>query len=130
MIKKMNRNSIKRQVTLDGMMTFGKLETGLRTADFECCEDVEMEAFEGNFKVQMMRDGNVYMTELKKRIRNHAIFRDDNASLSLGQNGRYYFVFTLPEELIEELPAKLVHQASAIAQKVIAKSLWKGGKVA
>ena len=122
-----NRNSIERQVTLDGMMTFGMLETGLRTADFECCEDVEVEAYEGNFKVQMMRDGNVYMTEMKKRIRNRAIFRDDNCSLSLGQNGRYYFVFTLPEELIEELPAKLVHQASAIAQKVMTKSLRKGG---
>ena len=122
-----NRNSIERQVTLDGMMSFGMLKTGLRTADFECCEDVEVEAYEGNFKVQMMRDGNVYMTEMKKRIRNRAIFRDDNCSLSLGQNGRYYFVFTLPEELIEELPAKLVHQASAIAQKVMAKSLGKGG---
>lgn len=119
MIKKINRNSIKRQVTLDGMMTIGMLETGLRTADFECCEDVEMEAFEGNFKVQMMRDGNVYMTELKKRIRNEAIFREDNCSLSLGQNGRYYFYFSLPAELIEELPQELVRQASAIAQKVI-----------
>ena len=119
MIKKINRNSIKRQVTLDGMMTIGMLETGQRTADFECCEDVEMEAFEGNFKVQMMRDGNVYMTELKKRIRNEAIFREDNSSLSLGQNGRYYFYFSLPAELIEELPQELVRQASAIAQKVI-----------
>ena len=28
-----------RQVTLDGLMTLGKLETGLHALQFECCED-------------------------------------------------------------------------------------------
>ena len=65
--------SIERQVTLDGLLTLGLLENGLRTADFMCCEDVEMDAFSGNFKVQGMRDGNVYMQEQKKRIRNNAL---------------------------------------------------------
>jgi len=51
-------------------------------------------------------------------VRNEAIFRDDNSSLSLGKNGRYYFVFTLKEELIGDLPAQLVRQASEIAGKV------------
>ena len=90
------------------------METGLRTLDFECCEDVEAETFEGDFHVQGMRDGNVYITEneRKKRIRNRAIFRDDNASFSLGQDGRYYFYFSLPEQLIDELPHELVRQAS------------------
>ena len=115
-----------RQVTLEGMMTFGQLEDGLRTADFQCCEDVEMEAFNGLCKVQMMRDGNVYMTELPKRIRNKPLFRDDNCSLSLGQNGHYYFVFTMPEDLLHELPQQLVRQASAIAQKVIREMMIKG----
>ena len=108
-----------RQVTLEGMMIFGQSENGQHTADFQCCEDVEMEAFNGLCKVQMMRDGNVYMTELPKRVRNKPLFRDDNCSLSLGQNGHYYFVFTMPEELLNELPHKLVRQASAIAQKVV-----------
>ena len=63
-----------RQVTLEGMMTFGQLEDGLRTADFQCCEDVEMEVFNGLCKVQMMRDGNVYMTELPKRVRNKPLY--------------------------------------------------------
>ena len=116
----MKKNSkTKREVTLDGLMTFGMLENGLRTADFECCEDVEMEAFITKCKVQGMRDGNVYMTELPKRQRNKPIFRDDNASFSHGRDGKYYFYFALDEERIDVLPELLVRQASAIAQKVI-----------
>ena len=108
-----------RQVTLEGMMTFSKLENGLGTADFQCCEDVELEASVCTCKVQMMRDGNVYVTELPKRIRNKALFRDDNSSLSKGQNGKWYFYFSLDGDRINELPAELVRQASAIAQKVV-----------
>ena len=48
--------STERQVMLDGLMTLGLLENGLRTADFTCCEDVELDAFSGTFKVQGMRD--------------------------------------------------------------------------
>ena len=111
--------STERQVMLDGLLTLGLLENGLRTADFTCCEDVELDAFSGTFKVQGMRDGNVYMTQKPKRVRNKAIFRDDNASLSQGQDKRWYFYFSLDENQLEQLPEKLVHQASAIAQKVI-----------
>ena len=118
-MKKIIFNSIQREVTLDGLMTIGKSENGLRRADFECCEDVELEAFVAHFKVQCMRDGNIYMTELPKRIRNKAIFRDDNASLSHGQDGKYYFYFSIDEERVDELPQQLVRQAGAIAQKVL-----------
>lgn len=117
--------STERQVSLDGLMTIGMLENGLITADFMSCEDVEMEKFSGIFKVQVMHDGNVYMTQRPKRIRNKAIFRDDNASLSQGQDKRWYFYFSLDENQLEQLPEKLVHQASAIAQKVI-RELIKG----
>ena len=110
---------------LDGLMTLGILENGLRTADFQCCEDVELDAFSGTFKVEGMRDGNVYMTEKPKRIRNKAIFRDDNASLSQGQDKRWYFYFSLDEDQLEQLPEKLVRQASAIAQKVIRELILK-----
>lgn len=119
-MKKISKKQ-KRMVMVDGMMAFDMLENGLRTADFQATEDVQMEAFSALFKVQGMRDGNVYMTELPKRIRNKAIFREDNSALSLGQNHRYYYVFTLDEELLEELPHELVRQASVIAQKVIRK---------
>ncbi|MBR0525300.1 MAG: hypothetical protein IJJ98_01225 [Prevotella sp.] len=105
------------EMTLNGMMTFGECENGLRFADFECCEEVEMEPFVGDCKVQVMRDGNVYITERPKRIRNRALLRDDNSSLSLGQNGRFYFVFSMPAAELDKLPAQLVRQASAIAGK-------------
>ena len=116
--KKINLKLLEKQVMVDGLMVFGLMESGLRTLDFECCEDVEAEPFKGDFHVQGMRDGNVYMTEKPKRIRNKAIFRDDNASLSQGQDGKWYFYFSLDGDQLEQLPEKLVHQASAIAQKV------------
>ncbi len=117
--------STERQVMLDGLLTLGMLENGLRTADFMCCEDVEMDAFSGTFKVQGMRDGNVYMTEQPKRVRNKALFRDDNASLSQGQDKRWYFYFSLDEDQLEQLPDKLVRQANAIAQKVLRELILK-----
>ena len=108
-----------KQISLDGLMTIGMLENGLKTADFMCCEDIIMDAFSGTFKVEVKSDGNVYMTEKPKRIRNKSIFRDDNASLSQGQDKRWYFYFSLDEDQLEQLPEKLVRQAKAIAQKVI-----------
>ena len=114
-----------RQVMLDGLMALGMLENGLRTADFQCCEDVELDAFSGTFKVEGKRDGNVYMTEKPKRIRNKALFRDDNASLSQGQDKRWYFYFSLDEDQLEQLPDKLVRQAGAIAQKVLRELILK-----
>lgn len=116
---KTNNNTDLRVMTVEGTMTFGELENGLRTADFACSEFAELMPFVAQCKVQVMRDGNVYITELPRRVRNRALFRDDNASLSLGQNGRYYFVFSLPEALVSELPARLTRQSEAIAQKVI-----------
>ena len=110
---------------VDGMMSFGKLETGLRTLDFECCEDVVAEAFNGTFRVQGMRDGNVYMQQKPKKLRNKAKFRDDNCSFSIGRNHQVYFVFTMPEALMDEVPQQLVRQASAIAQKILKEILCK-----
>ena len=110
---------------LDGLLTLGLLENGLRVADFQCCEDVLLDAFSGTFKVEGKRDGNVYMTEKPKRIRNKALFRDDNASLSQGQDKRWYFYFSLDEDQLELLPEKLVRQASAIAQKVLREIILK-----
>ena len=87
-----------RKVTLNGMLTVGKLENGRNALDFACCETVELAPYTAQCKVQVMRDGN--------------------CSLSLGHDGRYYFVFSLPAELVDELPDELVRQALAIAQKV------------
>ena len=126
-MKKNIKKTQQREITLDGLMTFGKLGTGLRTADFECCEDdVQMEAFVGRFKVQGMRDGNVYMEELPKRIRNRKpLNRQTNSTLSLGRDGYYYVRFRLPENEVTALPRLLVNESSAIAQWVLREVLGK-----
>ena len=114
-----------RQAMLDGLLTLGILENGLRIADFQCCEDVLLDAFSGTFKVEGKRDGNVYMTEKPKRVKNKPIYREDNASLSQGQDKRWYFYFSLDEDQLEQLPEKLVRQAGAIAQKVLRELVIK-----
>ena len=101
------------------MMTFSQFANHMLSADFECCEDVTIEPFNARCKVQAMRDGNVYITQLPARKRNKPLYREDNSSLSLGNDGRYYFTFNLPAENVELLPQELVRQASAIAHKVM-----------
>ena len=108
-----------REVTLDGMMTIGKYEDGLRKADFECCEDVEVEAFVGRFKVQGMRDGNVYMEELPKRVKNKPLFRLDNSTFTLGSDGMYYYIFRLSESEVKALPELLMKDVREAVAKVI-----------
>ena len=114
----MRHQNNKREITLDGMLTVGKLENSLRVAAFECCEDVEVEAFIGRFKVQGMRDGNVYMEELPKRFRNEPLFRLNNSSFTLGRDGMYYYRFRLPESELEQLPNILLRESRQIATKV------------
>ena len=128
-MKKTNKkNAIEKTTTLDGMMTFGKLDDGLNALDFSSFEAVELEPFTATCKVQAMRDGNVYITEKPKRVHNKPLFREDNSSLTLGKDGRYYFVFSLPEALLEELPDRLVQQSLAIAQKVQRRGTPAGNK--
>ena len=78
-----------------------------------------------SFDLRHVGERTFYMTEKPKRIRNKAIFRDDNASLSQGQDKRWYFFFSLEEDQLEQLPDKLVRQASAIAQKVLRELILK-----
>ena len=105
-------------------MTFGQLETGLRTLDFQCCEDVQGEAFRGDFYVQGMRDGNVYMEQKPRRQRTPPLFREDTSSRSHGRNGKYYFVFTMDDDQIGRLPQQLVQQAGNIARKVMKEIIF------
>lgn len=119
MAKNNFKKNSKRDINYEGLVSLGELKNGLRVADVVSCDDVEVDNFTGKCKVQIMRDGHIYITELPKRKKSTPIFRDDNCSLSLGRDGKYYFVFTLPEQLVDELPHQLVRQASAIAQKVL-----------
>ena len=99
-------------------MSFDKTDSGLNVLEFMATELVEVPASISTCKVQVMRDGNVYITEKPKRVRNSPIFREDNCTFSLGHDDRYYFVFTMEKGQVKQLPDRLVHQALAIAQKV------------
>jgi hypothetical protein len=77
------------------------------------------------WKELVMRDGNLYMTEKPKRHKNKPIFRDDNCSLSHGHNGKYYFVFTMDDDRLGELPQQLVQQAGNIARKVMKEIIFE-----
>ena len=103
---------------MEGQMCLGVTDNGLKILDFMCTEYVELEPFAARCRVQAMRDGNVYITELPKLKRNTPLFREDNSSLTLGRDGKYYFCFILPEGQVKQLPDRLVHQALSIAQKV------------
>lgn len=122
------KNKVQRTQTLNGMMTFGTIENNLHILDFVSTEYVEMEAFTADCRVQAMRDGNVYITERPRRKKGTPLFREDNSTLTLGRDRRYYFVFTLPEDQLDLLSDRLVHQALAIAQKVDKMSAGRIGK--
>lgn len=72
-MKKIKIKVREKEITVDGMMSFNELENGQFGADFVCCEDVALEPFTGLCKVQAMRDGNVYITEKPKRVRNNSL---------------------------------------------------------
>ena len=61
-MKNLTNEQILRNVTLDGMMSFSQFENGTIAAQFECCEEVNMEPQIKRCKVQTMCDGNVYIT--------------------------------------------------------------------
>ena len=126
-MKKITKRDLaqKQVVTLGGFMALGVDDKNRRELDFVCCEDVEAEAFIGKYKVQGMRDGNIYITELPKRPKNKPLFREDNSSLSHGRNGKYYFVLSIDDNLIETLPQILVNEASAIAHKIMSKLIYQ-----
>ncbi len=114
--------------TMEGLMTLGMTDNGLKMLDFMCTEYVEMESFTADCRVQAMRDGNVYITERPRRKKGTPLFREDNSTLTLGRDRRYYFVFTLPEDQLDLLPDHLVHQSLAIAQKVERMVLNRHGR--
>ena len=112
------KKTIIKDVNYEALVNLGELKDGLRIANIVSCEDVEVEGFIGRCKVQLLRDGYIEIVQLAKRHRNKPIFRDDNCTFTLGKDGRYYFVFTMPEQLIYEIPGQLRRQAGAIAVKI------------
>ena len=117
-MKKTFTKKTHKNVDYEAVVSLEELKNGLRLADIVSCDDVYVEAFLGKCKVQILRDGHIIIHELPKRVKNKAIFRDDNSSFTLGRDGKYYFVFTMPEQLLNEIPYQLQRQAAAIAEKV------------
>jgi len=115
-------------VMLDGTMTYSKLETGLRIGDFQNMDQVAMEPFSGKCRIQVMRNGNMYFTEEKRRIRRKPLFRLDHSSLSLGRDDYYYFVLRLPKAEVKKLPAVLQQESEQMALKAATMIIGKGGK--
>ena len=118
-MKKTIKNTSKRDINYEGLVSLGELKNGLRVADIVSLDDVEVDNFTGKCKVQIMRDGHIYITELPKHQKSAPLFRDDNCALTIGRNHMVYFSFCMPEALMDEIPAQLVRQSSAIAQKLM-----------
>ena len=129
MKKNIEKQTELKPISVDGMLTIVKDEQGLNLMDFDGYDDFDAREISGLYKVKGSFDSKLIMEEKPKRNRgNKPLFKDDNSSLSLGKDGIYYFRFQLPEHMIDELPARLVRQSSAIAQKVIRELLINNDK--
>ncbi len=118
MTKKKILKKDSREVNVDGIMTYGKLDNNLNQASFAPCEHVEVPPFIGRFKVQRMNNGYLYLVELAKRIRNIPLFRLAHSSFSFGRNAVYYYNFYVPDSELERIPELLEQEAHEAAERV------------
>lgn len=118
MTKKKNLKKDSREVNVDGIMTYGKLDNNLNQASFAPCEHVEVPPYIGRFKVQRMNNGYLYLVELAKRIRNSPLFRLAHSSFSFGRNAVYYYNFYAPDSALERIPELLEQEAHEAAERV------------
>lgn len=118
MTKKKNLKKDSREVNVDGIMTYGKLDNNLNQANFAPCEHVEVPPYIGRFKVQRLNNGYLYLVELAKRIRNSPLFRLAHSSFSFGRNAVYYYNFYAPDSELERIPELLEQEAHEAAERV------------
>ena len=118
MTKKKNLKKDSREVNVDGIMTYGKLDNNLNQASFAPCEHVEVPPYIGRFKVQRLNNGYLYLVELAKRIRNSPLFRLAHSSFSFGRNAVYYYNFYAPDSELERIPELLEQEAHEAAERV------------
>ena len=116
MTKKIKKES--RQVMVDGMMSFDKLENGQHVADFVCTEHVEIEPFSGEFKVQAIGNGCMTMVQKPKRYRGTPVRRGLRWSLSLTRNGQILINWRMPIGEIDKAPFYLRFDALEIAEAI------------
>ena len=107
-----------RQMMVDGMMSFDKLENGQHIADFVCTEHVEIEPFSGEFKVQALRNGCMTMVQKPKRYRGTPVRRGLHWSLSLTRNGQILINWRMPIGEIDKAPLFLRFDALEMAEAI------------
>ena len=108
-----SKKDLEKQVLMDGLMSLGILKNGLHVADFDFFDVVEMDPWIAKCKVQTMRDGTMYITELPKRIRNKPSLKLPHSSVSYGGDGYDRFTFTLPSAQRDEFARLLCDEAMA-----------------
>ena len=113
------RKKTKREISAEGLMTYGELDNGLHMADFMCCDDQEVTPFKGTCRVQLMHDGNMYITELPKRVKNKPLMRQTHSSFSLGKDKRYYFIFSLFADGLHMLRGLLIKEAIVVVEYIL-----------
>ena len=118
-MKKTVKKNVK-ETTFEGLLITKTGSDNLKHIDFECVEDVEVKGFVGRFKVQGMHDGNLYLEQLPRRIRNKPKYRQDHSSVSIGRNGMGYFVMVVDEAELDAFPQILVREANEAAAKMYA----------
>ena len=106
-------------MTADGFVTYNKCNNGLLRAVFECTEDIEVTSCSGTCRVQLMHDGNMYIAELPKRVKNKPQMRQKHSSPSFGKDKRYYFVFSLFAEGLHLLRGLLIKEARAVVEFIL-----------
>ena len=117
-MKKSTKINISKEVCYEGLVSLSELKNGLRIADIVSLDDMNVESFTGHCKVQIMRDGHIYITEIPKRVKNKPIIRQTHSAFSLGKDKRYYFVFSLSAEDLHLLPTFLIKEAKAVVKYI------------
>lgn len=108
-----------RKVVLDGIMTYSELRNGLLAGDFKNFEPgVKIKPVAGKFKGQLLHDGNFYFEKLPRRVRSKPKFRQDHSSVTIGCNGKGYFVMVVGEAELKAFPQILVREANEAAAKM------------
>ena len=116
-MKKDKKNAV--ITTLDGMMTFGKTDNGLYVLDFKATEYAELQPFTAGCRVQGMRNGDVYITEVPLEApvkRNPRVFVGKTITVTRRDDGSYRLNFR-PTKLDRRLD--IARYATTVGNEVL-----------
>ena len=124
--------STENQVMLDGLLTLGLLENGLHTADFMCCENVEIDSFSG-LLIDYAREKNCHIAirglraitdfdyEIHFAQTNFTISKGDLETVFLTTGLEYAF---LSSSTVREI-ASFHGDVSELVPKYVARKLYQ-----